>query len=138
MKIFIFIFICFVFYFIQSKQGKIEQYLHNILCAGILPLSPLPALAPLGGASQGGGGASQGGGGASQGERARATHSMKTKLNLSLAKSKISLGLFDIDSNLINSFFNQVEISKYLNIRPSPLLPKAGEGAYCWKTFKIR
>ena len=43
----------------------------------------------------------------------------KLKLNLSLAKSKISLGLFDIDSNLINSFNNQVEISKYLNISKS-------------------
>ena|SRR5882757_3840156 len=41
MKTFIFIFICFVFYFMLSKQGKIEQYLHNILpygSAGILPL----------------------------------------------------------------------------------------------------
>jgi len=38
---------------------------------------------------------------------------------LSLAKSKISLGLFDIDSHLINSFFNQVEISKFLNISKS-------------------
>ena len=35
-------------------------------------------------------------------------HSMETKLKLSLAKSKISLGLFDIESNLINYFYNQV------------------------------
>ena len=38
---------------------------------------------------------------------------------MSLAKSKFSLGLFDIDNNLINSFINQVEISKYLNISKS-------------------
>jgi hypothetical protein len=56
-------------------------------------------------------------------------HSMETKLILSLAKSKISLGLFDIDSNLINSFNNQVEISKYLNISKSTVgrLLKSGK-----------
>jgi hypothetical protein len=60
----------------------------------------------------------------------QAKHSMGTKLKMSLAKSKLSLGLFDIDSNLINSFNNQVEISKFLNISKSTRFAR--------KTFKIR
>ncbi len=35
---------------------------------------------------------------------------------MSLAKSKISLGLFDINNNLIQIFNNQVELGKFLNI----------------------
>ncbi len=35
---------------------------------------------------------------------------------MSLAKSKVSLSLFDIDNNLIEIFTNQVELGKYLNI----------------------
>ena len=35
---------------------------------------------------------------------------------MSLAKSKINLGLFDIDNNLIKTFINQIELAKYLNL----------------------
>lgn len=49
------------------------------------------------------------------------THSIESKLKMSLAKSKISLGLYDIDGNLINTFCNQVELAKYLNLSKSTI-----------------
>ena len=36
-----------------------------------------------------------------------------------LAKSKIPLGLYDINKNLIKTFINQVELANYLNIHKS-------------------
>jgi hypothetical protein len=44
------------------------------------------------------------------------THSINTKLKLSLAKSKISIGLYDLNNNLIGTYINQVELSNYLNL----------------------
>jgi group I intron endonuclease len=43
-------------------------------------------------------------------------HTIETKQKISLAKSKINLGLFDIDNNLIKIFINQIELAKYLNL----------------------
>jgi hypothetical protein len=35
------------------------------------------------------------------------THSISTKLKMSLAKSKISIGLYDLNDNLIGTYINQ-------------------------------
>ncbi len=35
---------------------------------------------------------------------------------MSLAKSKISIGLYDLNNNLIGTYVNQVELSNYLNL----------------------
>lgn len=35
---------------------------------------------------------------------------------MSLAKSKLSIGLFDLDNNLIKTFINQIELAKYFNL----------------------
>ena len=43
----------------------------------------------------------------------------ETKLKMVLAKSKIPLGLYDINNNLIKTFINQVELANYLNIHKS-------------------
>lgn len=47
------------------------------------------------------------------------THSPETKLKISLAKSKVSVGLYDTKNKLFRSFSNQVELGKYLNISKS-------------------
>ena len=47
------------------------------------------------------------------------THSIDSKLKMSLAKSKKIIGLYDIDNNLINTYINQVELAKFLNINKS-------------------
>ena len=41
------------------------------------------------------------------------THFIDTKLKMSLAKSKLTIGLYDIDNNLINTYINQVELAKF-------------------------
>src|ERR1700753_3840332 len=43
-------------------------------------------------------------------------HTILTKEKMSLAKSKSNLGLYNIDSNLIKTFINQIELAKYLNL----------------------
>lgn len=43
----------------------------------------------------------------------------ETKLKMSLARSKVSVGLYDTKNNLIRSFSNQVELGKFLNISKS-------------------
>lgn len=35
---------------------------------------------------------------------------------MSAAKSKLSIGLYDLDNNLIKTFINQIELAKYLNL----------------------
>ena len=57
-------------------------------------------------------------------------HSIESKLKMSLAKSKFSLGLFESNNNLIQIFNNQVELGKFLNISKSTCEAR--------KTFKIR
>lgn len=42
--------------------------------------------------------------------------SLETKQKISLAKSKFYLGLYDLDNNLIETFINQIELAKYLNL----------------------
>jgi len=49
------------------------------------------------------------------------THSINTKLKMSLAKSKISIGLYDLNNNLIGTYINQVELSNYLNLNKSTI-----------------
>jgi group I intron endonuclease len=65
-------------------------------------------------------------------------HSIETKLKMSLAKSKFTLGLFDIETNLINTFINQVEISKYLNISKSTVGRHLKSGKILLNKYFIR
>jgi group I intron endonuclease len=46
-------------------------------------------------------------------------HSIESKIKMSLAKSKFTLGLYDLEDNLINTFPNQVGLAKYLNLSKS-------------------
>ena len=41
-------------------------------------------------------------------------NSIEYKLKLSLTKSNLSIGLYDLDNNLIKTFINQIELAKYL------------------------
>jgi group I intron endonuclease len=43
-------------------------------------------------------------------------HTLETKQKMSLAKSKINLGLFDTDNKLIKTFINQIELCCARNI----------------------
>ena len=49
------------------------------------------------------------------------THSIETKLKMSLSKSKIPVGLYDTNNNLIKTFSNQVELSKFLKLSKSTI-----------------
>ena len=49
------------------------------------------------------------------------THSIETKLKMSLSKSKVPVGLYDTNNNLIKTFSNQVELSKYLKLSKSTI-----------------
>jgi hypothetical protein len=49
--------------------------------------------------------------------------SLAQGLKMSLAKSKISIGLYDLNNNLIGTYVNQVELSNYLNLNKSIPLP---------------
>lgn len=49
------------------------------------------------------------------------THSIETKLKMSLSKSKLPVGLYDTNNNLIKTFSNQVELSKYLKLNKSTI-----------------
>jgi len=40
---------------------------------------------------------------------------------MSLIKSKLSIGLYDLDNNLIKTFVNQIELVKYLNLNKSTI-----------------
>jgi hypothetical protein len=44
---------------------------------------------------------------------------IESKLKMSLAKSKLSIGLYDLDYNLIKTFINQIELAKYFNLNKS-------------------
>ena len=48
-------------------------------------------------------------------------HTISTKQKMSLSKSKIPLGLFDINNNLIKTFKNQLELAKYFNLSKSTI-----------------
>ena len=52
---------------------------------------------------------------------AKAPHSIETKLKKSLSKSKIPVGLYDTNNNLIKTFTNQVELSNFLNLNKSTI-----------------
>ena len=49
------------------------------------------------------------------------THSIETKLKMSLSKSKVPVGLHDTNNNLIKTFSNQVELSKFLKLSKSTI-----------------
>ena len=38
---------------------------------------------------------------------------------MSLAKSKLSIGLYELYNNLIKTFINQIELAKYINLNNS-------------------
>jgi group I intron endonuclease len=48
-------------------------------------------------------------------------HSIETKLKMSLSKSKVPVGLYDTNNNLIKTFSNQVELSKFLRLSKSTI-----------------
>jgi len=48
-------------------------------------------------------------------------HKIETIKKMSLAKSKVPLGLYDIRNKLLIEFINQVELSKYLNLHKSTI-----------------
>jgi len=48
-------------------------------------------------------------------------HKIEFIKKISLAKSKIPLGLYDLENKLINYFINQVELSKYLKVHKSTI-----------------
>jgi group I intron endonuclease len=41
-------------------------------------------------------------------------NSIEYKLKMSLTKSNLSIGLYDLDNNLIKTFINQIDLAKYL------------------------
>ena len=49
------------------------------------------------------------------------SHSIETKLKMSLSKSKVPVGLYDINNNLIKTFSNQVELSNFLKLSKSTI-----------------
>jgi NUMOD1 domain len=49
------------------------------------------------------------------------THSIETKLKMSLSRSKVPVGLYDTNNNLIEIFINQVELSNFLNLNKSTI-----------------
>ena len=51
----------------------------------------------------------------------RKTHSIETKLKMSLSKSKVPVGLYDTNNNLIKTFPNQVELSNFLKLSKSTI-----------------
>jgi group I intron endonuclease len=50
-----------------------------------------------------------------------AAHSIETKLKMSLSKSKVPVGLYDTNNNLIKTFPNQVELSNFLKLSKSTI-----------------
>lgn len=65
-------------------------------------------------------------------------HTIETKQKMSLAKSKISLDLFDIDNNLMKTFINQLELAKYLNLSKSTICRYLKSGKVLLNKYFIR
>lgn len=65
-------------------------------------------------------------------------HTIKTKEKMSLAKSKITLGLFDINNHLIKTFKNQLELAKYLNLSKSTISRYFNSGNLLLNKYFIR
>lgn len=65
-------------------------------------------------------------------------HSIETKEKMSLVKSKIPLGLFDINNNLILTFKNQIELAKHLNLNKSTISRHLKSGNLLLSKYFIR
>ena len=65
-------------------------------------------------------------------------HSIESKLKMSLAKSTVSLGLYDNKNNLIKPFCSQIEISKYLNLSKSTISRYLKSGKLLLNKYFIR
>lgn len=65
-------------------------------------------------------------------------HTNVTKQKMSLVKSKINLGLYDLDNNLIKTFINQVELAKYLNLHKSTISRYLKSGNLLLNKYFIR
>lgn len=65
-------------------------------------------------------------------------HSIETKEKMSLVKSKIPLGLFDINNNLIKTFKNQIELAKHLNLNKSTISRYLKSGNLLLSKYFIR
>jgi hypothetical protein len=55
-----------------------------------------------------------------------------------LAKSKLSLGLYDLDNNLIKTFINQIELAKYFNLNKSTIGSYLKSGKLLLNKYSIR
>src|SRR5262249_42931669 len=65
-------------------------------------------------------------------------HSLKSKHKMSLSKSKILLGLYDNNNNLIKTFINQVELAKYLDVSKSTISRYFKSGKILLNKYYIR
>ena len=57
---------------------------------------------------------------------------------MSLAKSNLSIGLYDLDNNLIKTFINQIELAKYLNLNKSTINRYLKSGKLLLNKYSIR
>lgn len=55
-----------------------------------------------------------------------------------LAKSKLSIGLYDLDNNLIKTFFNQIELAKYFNLNKTTIGKYLKSGKLLLNKYSIR
>ena len=65
-------------------------------------------------------------------------HTMETKQKISLAKSKFSLGLYDLDNNLIKTFINQIELAKFLILSKATICRYLKSGKLLLNKYYIR
>ena len=65
-------------------------------------------------------------------------HTIETKKKMSLAKSKVPLGLFDINNTLIKTFNNQIELAKDLNLSKSTVSRYLNSGNLLLNKYFIR
>jgi len=65
-------------------------------------------------------------------------HTIETKQKMSLAKSKVPLGLFDINNTLIKTFNNQIELAKDLNLSKSTVSRYLNSGNLLLNKYFIR
>ena len=72
------------------------------------------------------------------GKKTKKKHSIESKLKMSLAKSNLSIGLYDLDNNLIKTFINQIELAKYFNLNKSTIGRHLKSGKLLLNKYSIR
>jgi hypothetical protein len=72
-------------------------------------------------------------------EKTNKKHSIESKLKMSLAKSKLSIGLYDLDNDLIKtSFIHQIELAKYFNLNKFTIGRYLKSGKLLLNKYSIR